>query len=168
MSAPQKQFPGQHPEENVELVFRQHPVVMRRPLIYGMLAILVGLGPLIAWPLSDVALKIALYTPLAVIAYWFYHWVGWYYSVYIVTDQRLIDIRQKGFFNRRVNEVGFDKIQSINYHINGLQASLLQYGDITVQTYTGNWVFKSIHHPEEVHSQMAAVAHHITSTPPQL
>lgn len=163
-----RQFPGQHPEEKVELVFRQHPVVMRHPLIYGMLAILVGLGPLLAWPLSNLALQIALIMPLLVIVYWFYHWVGWYYSVYIVTDQRLIDIRQKGFFNRRVNEVGFDKVQSINYHINGLQASLLKFGDITVQTYTSNWVLKSIHHPEEVHSQIAAVAHTITSTPPQL
>ena len=161
-----KDFPGQHPGEEVILVFRQHPVVLRWPLIWGMLAILIGLGPLIIWPLSDVALKISLIIPLLVLAYWFYHWLGWYYSVYIVTTLRLIDIHQKGFFNRKVSEVGFDKIQSINYHIKGLQAAVLKYGDITVQTYTGDWVLKTVHHPEDVHSQMMEVTHLISSTPP--
>ncbi len=161
-----KEFPGQHDDETVVLVFRQHPVVMRMELIFGMLAILAGTGPLLLWPLSDLALKIFLIIPLLVLVYWFYHWVGWYYSVYIITDLRLIDIRQHGFFNRKVSEVGFDKVQSVNYHIKGLQAALLKFGDITVQTYTGDWVLKSIYHPEEVHTQMMKVAHSVTSTPP--
>lgn len=162
-----RDFPGQHPDEEVVLVFRQHPVVLRHPLIYGMLAILAGIIPLLIWPLSNTALKIALIMPLLVIVYWFYHWIGWHYSVYIVTDQRLINIRQKGFFNRQVSEVGFDKVQSINYHIKGLQAALFKFGDLSVQTYTGEWVLPNVHHPEEVHSQMMTVAHSIVSTPPQ-
>lgn len=162
-----KQFPGQHPGENVNLVFRQHPVVLRWQLIWGMLAILVGLVPLILFPLSDLALKVSLIVPVLVLAYWFYQWLGWYYSCYIVTSQRLIDIRQKGFFNRKVSEVGFDKIQSINYHIKGFQAAVLKFGDITVQTYTDPWILKSVHHPEEVHAQMMEMTHLINSTPPQ-
>ena len=166
-----KQFPGQHPEEKVILVFRQHPVVKRRQLIYGMLVLVLAILPLdliTSGPFYSTLLKIPPIALLLVAVYWFYHWVGWYYSVYIVTDQRLIDIRQKGFFNRRVNEVAFDKVQSINYHIKGLQAALLKFGDVTVQTYTGNWVLTSVHNPEEIHSQILAVAHGITSTPPQL
>jgi uncharacterized membrane protein YdbT with pleckstrin-like domain len=165
-----KEFPGQHPDERVVLVFRQHPVVMRRPLIYGLLAIMLSVLPLdfiLSGPLYPTLLKVVIIVPVLVLMYWFYHWIGWYYSVYIVTDQRLIRIRQKGFFNREVSEVGFDKIQSINYHIKGLQAALLKFGDITVQTYTSDWVLKSIHHPEEVHSQMMTVAHSTVSTPPQ-
>jgi uncharacterized membrane protein YdbT with pleckstrin-like domain len=162
-----REFAGQHPNEDVVIVFRQHPVVLRKVLIYGMLAILIGLIPLLIWPLSNLALKISLIMPLLSLVYWFYHWVGWYYSVYVVTDQRLIDIQQHGFFNRKVSEVGFDKVQSINYHIKGLQAALLKFGDITVQTYTEAWILKSIHHPEDVHSRMMEVAHTITSTPPQ-
>lgn len=168
---PRKQFPGQHPEEEVILVFRQHPVVKRRQLIYGMLALAVSIVPLdliTSGPFYSILLKIPPIVLLIVLVYWFYHWLGWYYSVYIVTDQRLIDIRQKGFFNRRVSEVGFDKVQSINYHIKGMQAALLKFGDITVQTYTGNWVLPSVHHPEEIHSQMMTVAHSVVSTPPQL
>jgi hypothetical protein len=164
------EFPGQHPGENVVLVFRQHPVVLRKPLIFGLLAIVISIIPLdfiFDGPLYHDLVKLPFIVFVLVLAYWFYHWVGWHYSVYIVSDQRLIDIRQKGFFNRKVSEVGFDKIQSINYHIKGLQAALLGFGDITVQTYTTNWILANIHHPEDVHSQMMAVAHNIISTPPQ-
>lgn len=169
MAKPQqsaKEFPGQHPGEDVHLVFRQHPVVMRRQLIYGMLALLLGIVPLLLFPLSDIAFNILLITPVLVLAYWFYHWMGWYYSVYIVTSQRLIDIHQRGLFNRKVSEVGFDKVQSINYHVKGLQAALLKFGDITVQTYTSEWLLRDIHHPEEVHSEMMEMTHRIHSTPP--
>lgn len=161
-----KEFPGQHPGENVILVFRQHPVVMRLQLIYGMLAILIGIVPLLIFPLSNLAFYIMIGTPILVFFYWFYHWIGWHYSVYIVTNQRLIDIRQHGLFNRKVSEVGFDKVQSINYHIKGLQAALLKFGDINVQTYTSEWTLRNVMHPEEVHSKMMEVTHSITSTPP--
>jgi uncharacterized membrane protein YdbT with pleckstrin-like domain len=166
---PRKEFPGQHAGEGVVLVFRQHPVVLRRPLIYGLLAIVVSILPLdviYSGPLYASLVKLPALVFGLVMLYWFYHWVGWYYSVYIVTDKRLIDIRQKGFFNRRVSEVAFDKVQSINYHVKGLQAALLKFGDITVQTYTGDWVLQSIYHPEEVHSQMMEVTHTIPSTLP--
>lgn len=165
-----REFPGQHPGEGVVLVFRQHPVVMRKPLIFGLLALVLSIVPLdfiFSGPLYPTLVKVPLIVLLIVAAYWFYHWLGWYYSVSIITDQRLINIRQKGFFNREVNEVGFENVQSINYHIKGLQAALLKFGDITIQTYTSKWVLESIHHPEEVHSELMRVSHTVVSTPPQ-
>lgn len=164
----QEQFPGHQPHETVELVFRQHPAVMRRPLIYGALAILLGMVPWVLMPLNDTAMHLAMFTPIPVFAYWFYHWIGWYYSVYILTDQRLIDIYQKGLFNRQVKEVSLNRIQSVNYHVRGLQAAMFKFGDITVQTYTGDWVMEMIHRPVEVHGQvMIAVRDAHPSTDPR-
>ncbi len=166
-----KEFPGQHPGEEVVLVFRQHPVVLRRPLIYGLLAIVISILPLdfiTDENLFSIFIKVTIAVFVLTLVYWFYHWLGWYYSVYILTDRRLIDIRQKGFFNRRVSEVGFEKIQSINYHIKGFQAAIMKFGDITVQTYTTQWILKNVHHPEEVHNQLMSVANSTTSTPPQI
>lgn len=152
------EFPGQHPGEGVELVFRQHPVVMRKPLIYGLFFLLLCEMPIVFLPNSlDLGFKIFLGGIVLTLAYWFYHWMGWYYSIYILTDQRLIDITQTGFFNRSVREVGLNKVQSINYHIKGFQAAILKFGDITVQTFTGDWVMKSIHHPVDVHSRMMEI-----------
>src|SRR6266536_1558891 len=103
-AAEDKQFPGQHEGEEVELLFRQHPLVMRKALIFGLLLILVGVVPL-DFPqvyssdsLSSFFTKVALIMPLIVFAGWFYRWVGWYYTVYIVTDRRILEVKQKGFF----------------------------------------------------------------------
>ena len=164
-----KGFPGQHEGEDILLVFHQHPLVMRLALILGLTFILLSLMPLLAWPLSDAAMKIAIYSPLLVAAYWFYVWVGWYYSVYIVTTERLIEIKQKGFFNRKVSEYGLDKIQNVNYHIKGLQAVLFSFGTITAQTYVGDVKMDYIHKPVHIHSAIIRILRDVnTDSPPGL
>ncbi len=162
-----KGFPGQHEGEQVQLVFRQHPMVMRKALIAGMLGMLFGVFPLLFWPLSPLAMQIALGAPLAVVAYWFRPWVGWYYSVYIVTTERLIEIRQKGFFNRRFTEFGLDKVQNVNYRIGGLEAVVLKYGDITIQTYVGDLVMPIIHNPVKIHQQLVGIIRDYNLSSPQ-
>src|SRR5258708_40216478 len=97
-----KAFPGQHEGETVELVFHRHTVVMRKALIFGLLAILGGILPLDFWPDHyNGAIKFFLYVSLVVLAYWFYAWIGWYYIVYIVTNEPLVEIKHKGFFNHK-------------------------------------------------------------------
>jgi uncharacterized membrane protein YdbT with pleckstrin-like domain len=156
----EKQFPGQHEGEEVELLFRQHPLVMRKALIIGLLLILVGVVPL-DFPqiydspgLSGFFTKVALIVPLVVLASWFYRWIGWYYTVYIVTDRRILAIKQTGFFNRKVDEWQLDGIQNVNYEIGGFQAVLFGFGDITARTYIGDLQMKTIHKPAEIHEQL--------------
>jgi hypothetical protein len=161
----EKQFPGQDEGEHVQFLFRQHPLVMRKALIFGMLAILVGIVPL-DFPIlyehpSLLAFftKVALYMPILVLLVWVYRWIGWYYSVYIVTDRRIVEIKQKGLFNRRVAEWQLDGISNVNYHIGGFQAVLFGYGDITAQAYIGDLVMSKIHNPAEIHEQLMEVVH---------
>lgn len=159
-------FPGQHEGEEVQLVFHQHPIVMRKALIFGLVAIIIGMMPLLLWSTTplvtnqgfyNLAVKISLWVPAVVLLAWIYRWVGWYYSVYIVTNERLVEIKQKGFFNRRVSEFGLDKVQNVNYHISGLQAVIFQFGDITAQTYVGDLIMKTIHKPVQIHEQIVDV-----------
>ncbi|HEX3082707.1 MAG TPA: PH domain-containing protein [Candidatus Saccharimonadia bacterium] len=159
-SKTEQQFPGQHSGEEVRLVFRQHPVVMRKALVYGLLVILVAVVPLdfpqvysVDW-LSSLAFKIMIAALVVVFAAWFYRWVGWYYTLYIVTTERILAIQQKGFFNRKVDEWQLDGISNVNYHINGFQAVIFGFGDITARTYIGDLEMHLIHHPAEIHSQI--------------
>lgn len=156
----EKQFPGQHEGEEVELLFRQHPLVMRKALVLGLVAILVAVLPLdfeqvYSQPgLASFFLKVALVVPLLVFAAWFYRWIGWYYTVYIVTDQRILEIKQKGFFARKVQEWQLPTISSVNYEISGFQAVLFGFGDISVKTYVGDFEMRTIHKPSEIHDQL--------------
>ncbi len=152
-----KPFPGQHDGEDVELVFRKHISVVRKQLVVALLLVVATAVPTLFWPLETWPLWFWLAGILVAALYFFYHWVGWYYSIYIVTNERIIEIRQKWLFNRRVNEFGLDKVQNINYHIQGLEAMLLRFGDITVQTYVGDLVMTAIHKPVKVHKEIVEV-----------
>lgn len=155
-----KDFPGQHDDEVVELVFHQHPLVMRKALIMGLLIIVVAVLPLdfqqiyaIEW-LPGLLFKLMGVIIAIVFFGWFYRWVGWYYTLYIVTDRRILEIKQKGFFDRKVNEWQLDGISNVNYHIGGFQAVLFGFGDITARTYIGDFEMKTIHKPAEIHAQL--------------
>ena len=152
-----KGFPGQHDHEEVLLVFRHHLMSMRKQLIVGMLLILLAITPSAIWPGNSVLLKGGGLVILIAIGYMFWAWVGWYYSVYIATNERIIEVRQHGFFDRRVTEFGIDKVQNINYHIKGLQAVLFRYGTIAVRTYVGDLVMKGIHNPVNIQQKLVSI-----------
>lgn len=158
-------FPGQHDDEEVLLVFRQHPMVMRKPLIFGLGAVVLAVVPfdfpqVYAYPwLTSILTEILIGVPLLVLVWWFIAWVGWWYSIYIVTGMRILEIRQSGLFNRRVSEWQLEMVQNVNYHIKGLQGVLFSVGDITAQTFSGDLVMPKIHHPVRVHDQLMRIVH---------
>ena len=149
-----KYFEDQFDDENVLYVFRKHPIVMRRGLILSMLAILLGTIPALIKPefsyfygglAGGFLLGVILILP---------SWISWYYSVFIVTDQRFIQVTQKGFFNKSVVDIGLHQIQMINYEVAGIQESLLGFGTIMMQTYMGDLVIHDLHHPAKIQKKL--------------
>jgi uncharacterized membrane protein YdbT with pleckstrin-like domain len=156
---PQKYFADQLDDEEVLFVFRKHPIIMRKGLVFGMLGPLFGVIPAAIWPSLGFG--------------WFFgglaggfvlgglillpSWIHWYYSVFIVTDQRLIQITQKGLFHRSFVDLSLNQIQSLNYEVAGLQATLLGYGTILVQTYMGDLVVHDIHHPAKIYKKLVTI-----------
>lgn len=150
-------FDTQHEDEEVLMVFRRHPVVMRKGLIALLIGLLFGMIPSLIWPTDLANLWFA---PLGMAIggiYLFYEWIGWYYSVFIVTDQRLLVISQKGLFRRTVSDIGLMKIQSINFEISGVQETLLGFGTILVQTFVGDLVMDHIHHPAKTQEHIVKI-----------
>ncbi len=156
---PQKYFADQLDDEEVLFVFRKHPVVMRKGLVFGLLGPLVGVIPAAVRPelgfgwffaglLGGLLLGGLIFLP---------SWIAWFYSVFIVTDQRLIQITQRGLFRRSVVDLGLNKIQSLNYEVSGLQPTLLGYGTILVQTYMGDLVIHDVHHPANIYKQLITI-----------
>ncbi len=158
MAKNNKQFRGQYDDEEVLFVFRKHPVVMRRGLIYFMIAVLVGTIP--------------SFLPNAQLNYFYFgigggfllgilvafpSWVYWYFSVYIVTDQRFIQSTQKGFFNKKVIDLALNQIQMVNYEVEGIQETLLGFGTITVQTFVGNLSIHDVHKPAHIQHELLGI-----------
>ena len=154
-----KYFADQFDDEDVLFVFRKHPIVMRLGLVLACLGPLVGILPAAIKPSlgfgyffgglgTGFILGALIMLP---------SWIAWYYSVFIVTDQRFIQITQKGLFHRSVVDIGLSKIQSTNYEVKGIQATLLGFGTIVIQTYMGDVVVHEVHHPAKVIKTIATI-----------
>jgi hypothetical protein len=156
---PEKYFEDQFDDEEVLYVFHKHPVVMRKGLIFGMLGPLAGILPAAFKPslglgfffgglVVGVILGLLIMLP---------SWVGWHFSVFIVTDQRFIQITQKGFFHRSVADLTLGQIQSVNYDVSGLQETLLGFGTIKMQTYVGDLTIHDVHHPAKIQKKLLTI-----------
>jgi len=153
----EKLFDDQFDDEEVLFVFRKHPVVMRKGLIIASLAVLLGTLPALIKPeLSYFFGGLAFGFFLAFLVF-FPSWIAWYYSIFIVTDQRLIQITRKGLFNKTVVDMSLNQIQSMNYQVSGIQETLLKFGTIMIQTYMGDLVIHEVHHPEKVQKTIATI-----------
>lgn len=152
-----KYFKDQFDDEEMLLLFRKHPIVMRRAIVIASVMLLLGTLPALVKPTYLFFFGgLAIGFILAFIVM-FYSWIGWNFSVYIVTNQRLIQISQKGLWKRSVVDIGLDKIQTISYEISGLQETLLGFGTIVVQTYVGELVIHDVHHPQKIQKRMSQI-----------
>lgn len=149
-----KYFDDQLEGEEMLLLFRKHPVVMRKELIIASFLLLLSVLPSFVRPtylylFGGLGIGLLL---AAIVMFW--AWIGWYFSVYALTDRRLLQIKQKGLFNRSVVDISNDQISMVNYEVRGLQETLLGFGTITVQTYVGELVIKDVEHPKKIHKKL--------------
>lgn len=152
-----KQFKDQLDDEEVLFLFRKHPVVMRKGLILASIALLLGMVPSLIKPEYSVliigfgaGLVLALLVMLP-------FWITWYYSVFIVTDQRFVQLTQRGLWNRSVVDIALPQIQMVNYEVKGLEETMLGFGTIMMQTFVGDLVIHDIHHPESIQKSMLGI-----------
>lgn len=64
-----------------------------------------------------------------------------YLDGWVVTDKRIIDVEQKGFFSRTVSSFRMERIQDVTVEIHGIIATLLDFGDVHVQTASEDYDF---------------------------
>ncbi|MHB1162966.1 MAG: PH domain-containing protein [Minisyncoccota bacterium] len=58
----------------------------------------------------------------------------YFLNAWILTNQRIVDIKQRGYFNREVSSLFLSRVQDVTTDVTGVLPSLLGIGDITVQS----------------------------------
>lgn len=73
-------------------------------------------------------------------------------DIWIVTNERIINIEQHGLFRRNVSEMRLNQIQDITSETHGFLETFLTYGDVTIQTAGERlqFHFKNIDNPDDV------------------
>ena len=150
-------FDGQREGEVVQFVFRRHLLTAKKGFTFLVIMFIVGLLPLLIWRGNPQIFWFFVGMLLIGIAGCLYSYLLWYFSVYIVTDQRIRQISQKGFFKKTVVDLGLDKIQSISYGVPGLIAGIFGYGTILIQTGVGDLVISEVKTPAKIYDKLQNV-----------
>ena len=160
MAKNQRDFDGQREGEELLFVFRRHIIAMRKGFWLLLIPFTLLSLPVFIWPTTlEVYWSPVIGLGIGLLLF-SYHFLMWYYTVYIVTDQRLRQVTQRGFFGKDVVELGLSKIQSISYNIPGFGGEILKFGTIVIQTYVGDLIINKVEHPETVYNKLQdAVAH---------
>lgn len=151
-------FDGQRDGEEVVLVFRRHIIALRKGFYSILIPFLLASLPTLFAPGELIFFYIAMGGLAFGLVLFFYHWIGWYFTVFILTDQRLRQSTQKGIFGKSVIDLPVSKIQNISYTIPGLSGELFGFGTIIIQTYVGDLILDLIHSPNNVYNKLQDVA----------
>ncbi len=160
----QPTFPNMLPGERVVLMLHRHGfVAVRIALLYFLLALV----PVAAWVLlgarTDVladgssagfALAVMLLGAYALVwaLLFFVSWLNYYLDIWIVTNERIINITQARLFHRVVSEQKLYRVQDVTWQIEGVLGNLFKFGNVTIQTAgeQGKFTFEHIPDPEGV------------------
>lgn len=154
---PELDFDGQREGEELLFVFRRHILAMRKGF-YGLLVpIVITAIPVLIWQHNTVLLWLPLGGVVLGFLLFFYHFILWYFTVYIVTNQRLRQVTQRGIFGKDVIELRLSKIQNISYNVPGFTGEVFRFGTIVIQTFVGDLVIHKVEHPDKIYNQLQDV-----------
>ncbi|OGH71361.1 MAG: hypothetical protein A2921_02190 [Candidatus Magasanikbacteria bacterium RIFCSPLOWO2_01_FULL_43_20b] len=89
---------------------------------------------------------------LSVYLFFYGQFIDFYLDLWIVTNDRIVDIEQHGLFSRSISELDLYNIQDVTVEISGFFHTMFKYGDLHVKTASDNSqvIFRDIPNPNEV------------------
>lgn len=154
------QFEGQRDGEKLLFVFRRHIIAMRKGFYLLLIPFALSSIPPLIWqsnlqlfllPIGGFGIGLILFA---------YHFMMWYFTLYIVSDQRIRQITQRGFFGKDVVELRLSKIQNISYNIPGFTGEIFNFGTIVIQTFVGDLVIRMVEHPDKIYNKLQDAVEH--------
>ncbi len=143
-------------DEEIILVLHHHPITFWKQILltaflillaFFLMFFLLSLGPI------GVALFLALL--LTGVSYGLREFYIWYFNVFIITNQRIFDLDQKGFFNKTVSELSLEKILDICYSVQGFWQTILKLGTIKIQAASVKLMIKNVRQVVQVNQLLA-------------
>ena len=153
------EFDNQRPDEKIILLEKRHPWVLARLGVWAILISIIVLVAFLIWGASVISFIFLAIGIILIIYLSLTRWFVYSNDIFILTNERIINIDQSGFFTRRVSEAELENIQNISYEIKGPIRSLLNFGDVLVSTAGDNnpgLVLKNVQNPHFVQEKLIA------------
>ncbi len=149
-----------NPGEQVIIKTGRHRFILYGKVgqLIGMFAIILAISIVILSslppesPFRNIAILTLLLTTLFVWTYAFVVWLDYHLDIWIVTTERIIDTELLGLFQRNLSEFKLSRIQDVSVDVHGIFPTLLDYGNVHIQTagVTRQFVFQQVPKPQKI------------------
>lgn len=158
-------FESQQDDERIVIVGRSHPITNFGWVTIVCFAIFIPLFwsefPFIQTLNVSTLMSLTLLWYIALAFFALQSFLLWFYNIYIVTNERLVDVDFMGLLSKTVNVTQLNNVEDVNYSQNGIVASFFNYGDVITQTASEQktqdasgemsaFTFESIAYPDKV------------------
>ncbi len=131
-------FESRSKDERVILLLRQHIAVNFNWILMTVAMVFVpvvakAFGIFESLP-SGFELVITMAWYLVTMAFAFENFLSWYFNVYIVTNERIVDVDFHNLIYKQVSDTELNNIQDVTYNMGGVARTILNYGDVFIQT----------------------------------
>jgi uncharacterized membrane protein YdbT with pleckstrin-like domain len=165
------QLPGALPGEKLVGLFRRHPITILGLIVIFCLFLALPLAVYLVLKIFGhsyfenqqlMALLVmggGLFF-LFVIMFLYQHFLDYWLDMWIVTNQRIINIEQNGLFSRTTSELRLYRVQDVTAKVDGFVRSMLDFGMVYVQTAGEKeyFTFEDVRHPNQIAKQILELA----------
>ncbi len=147
--------------ESIVVMARRHwfkVVVQTLSLFFSLLIPLIATSVLTAIPNPSQEFgNLTILSIICILAWFFIVWnlafIVWtnhFLDVLVITNKQIIDIEQVGLWNRDISTLQLSKVQDISSKTEGLIASILNYGDLEIQSAGSltNFIVTEVQRPD--------------------
>lgn len=149
-------FENREREEQVVLLLRRHPITNASWIAAGILMLIAPIiltsFPILSFLPARFQLVAVLGWYLICFAFILEKFIVWFYDIFIITNERVLDIDFFNLIYKEVTDASLDKIQDVTYSVGGVSRAIFNYGDVVIQTAgeTENLKFEGIPWPDRV------------------
>lgn len=143
-------------DEQIILVLRQHPVTQIKwfftAFVMASLPIFFASTGIFSFLPGTYQFAAGLGWYLLTAGFIIETFLKWFYRVFIVTDERIIDVDFISMLNKDVSTTKIDKIEDVTAVTSGFLSSMFDFGSILIQTAAAKQelMFESVPHPAKV------------------
>lgn len=149
-------FETQEPEEKILMIVRAHWIT-NIPWVF--LSIVIFIAPVVLgfFPLLDsfpfrYRIVFVIFWYLIFLMFVFEKFLSWFFNLSIITDERIVDVDFINLTTKKVSDCDLDKIQDVSFTNAGAIGTILNYGNVLVQTAAEvtEFVFEKVPRPGKI------------------
>ena len=93
---------------------------------------------------------------LAIFAFIYARFIDYYLDLWVITNDRIVDVNQEGLFARTIAELDLYKVQDVTSNIKGFFHTFLNFGDLHIQTAgeRSRFHFKNVRDPHALRKEI--------------